>query len=152
MSDNEELKTSSSFSDKNEKESLFDERIFNDYDKNVYRQNSRENFKSISKLKTMGAINAMGDIVRDSVGYVDETVTNIIYDDCDEQTKKEAEARRNKRKKMYHKIISILVLVFSILYFLFPADLFPDVIPIIGYIEDVAFLLFAFKQFSSAFS
>lgn len=40
---------------------------------------------------------------------------------------------------------TILVITFALLYLISPVDLFPDILPIIGLVDDVAVLAFAFS-------
>ena len=160
MEDTKKFKSSSSFTledgtvvDKiDDIKNNFDERVFDDYNDNQYRKNIRDNLKSTNKLKTISAINAMGETVCDTANYVDEAVTNIIYDNSDEDTRKAVEDRLNKRKSSRRKTISLVILIASIIYLVLPLDIFPEaIIPIIGYIEDLTFITFAIKQVASAF-
>jgi len=42
---------------------------------------------------------------------------------------------------MIGRILSVLFLLFAIGYFLFPIDFIPDVIPLIGWIDDIFIIL-----------
>lgn len=50
------------------------------------------------------------------------------------------------------KIINMTLLVGALGYFILPADVIPDILGPIGYIDDGAALSFAFKQAKSLFS
>lgn len=38
---------------------------------------------------------------------------------------------------------AVLVVVGAVIYFIFPVDLFPDMVPIVGHLDDLAILLAA---------
>jgi uncharacterized membrane protein YkvA (DUF1232 family) len=38
---------------------------------------------------------------------------------------------------------TVLVITFALLYFISPVDIFPDIIPLIGFADDIAVLAFA---------
>lgn len=44
---------------------------------------------------------------------------------------------------------SIIMIIASILYFVSPADLIPDFVPVVGYLDDAAVIAFAIKQLNA---
>lgn len=139
-------KSSQSFDD-------FDSRIFDDYEDNKDRKRMYNDKSLQQKIKGITALNAATETIRDTADYVDEKVIDILYNDRDEETRKEAEQRYTKRKSKRNKLLSVLVLVLSIIYLAVPFDLFPEgLFSIIGYIEDLAFMAFAVKQVVNAFN
>lgn len=44
---------------------------------------------------------------------------------------------------------SILMLVFSLVYFITPIDLIPDIIPVLGFTDDISVLYFVLQSLSS---
>jgi len=40
----------------------------------------------------------------------------------------------------------VVIIIASLVYFLSPIDLLPDIIPVLGFTDDVAFLTFIFRS------
>ena len=46
--------------------------------------------------------------------------------------------------KLWDKFFSIIIIIFAFIYTILPADLVPDLVPILGWLDDIAIDLFGF--------